>query len=201
MFPYPHKPAVTDNPIINEIRERWSSRAFSNEPVEEEKIRTLFEAARWAPSSSNLQEWHYLYATKVDADDRAKLESLLEQGNAWAKNASVLLIGFAQSKRKRSDGTMTDNPYALYDMGAATGYLALQCVPLGLMGHQMAGFDRAHANEVLGVPKDFLPASMMAIGYPGDVSILSAELQEREKAPRKRKEQKEFVFRGKWPTA
>jgi nitroreductase len=198
MLAYPHKPAPTDLPIINEIRQRWSPRAFSEMPVEQQKIDTLFEAARWAPSNGNNQEWNFLYATKGDGEDRAILESLLVEGNAWAKNAYILMIGFAQSKRKKSDGTMTENTYALFDTGMATGYLALQCVQLGLIGHQMAGFDREHANEILGVPTDFLPASMMAIGYPADLSILSEQLQEREKAPRVRKEQSEFVFRGKW---
>lgn len=195
---YPHKPAPADFPIAGIFAERWSPRAISEQPIEEEKIRTLFEAARWAPSSSNLQPWHYIYATKDDGDMRLALESLLTEGNSWAKNAYLLLISFAYTKRKKSDGTFADNYHHLHDTGAATYSIALQCEPLGLVGHQMAGFDMTKANELLGVPADYVPGSMMAIGYPAEVSILPEPNRSKERAPRQRKEQAEFVFHGKW---
>ncbi len=195
---YPHKPAQTDLPLDEAIRERWSPRAFSGEPIEEEKIRALFEAARWAPSSSNLQPWHYVYTTKDDGEMRVRLESLLNEGNSWAKNAYLLLISFAYTKRQRKDGTLVDNYHHLHDTGAANVSIALECVHLGLIGHQMAGFAMDKANEVLGVSTDYVPASMMAIGYPEDPLTLPETLQDSEKAPRTRKEQSQFVFRGQW---
>jgi len=195
---YPHKPAPADFPIADIFVERWSPRAMSEQPIEEEKIQTLFEAARWAPSSSNLQPWHYIYATKDDGAMRLALESLLAEGNSWAKHAYLLLISFAYTKRKKSDGTFADNYHHLHDTGAATYSIALQCEPLGLVGHQMAGFDMTKANELLGVPADYVPGSMMAIGYPADVSILPEPNRSKESALRQRKTQEEFVYHGRW---
>lgn len=195
-MPYPHNLAVTDLPVLDVIKERWSPRAISALKVEDEKIHTLFEAARWAPSASNLQPWMYIYATKDDGDARIKLESLLVEGNSWAKNAYVLIVAFGNTKRTKSDGTIADNYHALHDTGAASAYLALQAEPLGLVAHQIAGFDMAKANELLGVPKTFAPTSMIAIGYPDDPASLAPPLQEREKAPRIRKPQSEFVIKA-----
>lgn len=201
MTTYPHNLAVTSLPILDVMKERWSPRAISPMPVEEEKIRTLFEAARWAPSASNLQPWRYIYATKDDGEDRVKLESLLQDGNSWAKNAYVLAISFAHTTRTKKDGTISINPHHMHDTGAASSYLVLQCEPLGLVSHQMAGFYTEKANEVLGVPSDYVPGSMIAIGYPDDPAVLPEALQEREKLPRERRAQEEFVFRGRWGAA
>lgn len=194
-MPYPHNLAVTDLPVLDVIKERWSPRAISALKVEDDKISTLFEAARWAPSASNLQPWMYVYAMKDDGDARIKLESLLTEGNSWAKNAYVLAIGFANTKRTKSDGTIADNYHALHDTGAASAYLVLQAEPLGLVAHQMAGFDMTKANALLDVPGTYVPSSMIAIGYPDDPASLPQALQEKEKAPRVRKKQEEFVFK------
>ena len=136
-----------------------------------------------------------MYVTKDDGEHRLKLESLLVEGNSWAKNAYILLITFTAKTFARNQ---KENRHAMHDLGAATAYLALQLPSLGLIGHQMAGFAWEKANEVIGVSQDFMPGSMMAIGYPGDSSKLDPKLQEREKAPRARKEQHEFVMREKW---
>ncbi|MFA6522910.1 MAG: nitroreductase family protein [Candidatus Peribacteraceae bacterium] len=192
---YPHNLAPTNLPILSAIAERWSPIAFSPRTIEPEKIATVFEAARWAPSSFNEQPWRYVYALKEDEEERTRLESLLSEGNAWAKEAGLLLISFAKKTFARNG---KENMHFLHDLGCATGFLALQLPSLGLIGHQMAGFDRDHANGVLGVPDDFLPGSMMAIGYPGDPTVLPPALQERGKAPRVRRPQSEFAFRGKW---
>jgi len=193
---YPQKPAPTQLPILRSVVERWSPYAFSAKPVEQQKIDIAFEAARWAPSSFNEQPWRYLYATKEDGEDRLKMESLLLQGNKWAKEASILMISFAKRTFERNG---KENVHALHDLGCATGFLALQLPSLGLVGHQMAGFLRDAANTILGVPADFIPGSMMAIGYPGDSTLLPPELQERETAERVRNPKRAFAFRGTWP--
>lgn len=190
---YPHKPAPADAPILDAFRERWSPLAFSAEPVEEEKIVTLFEAARWAPSSFNEQPWRYVYATKEDGPARERLESLLLPGNAWAKEAFLLIVSFAKQSFAYNG---KPNRHALHDTGAASAYLAAQCPSLGLIAHQMAGFKVDEATVLLGVPAAFVPGSMIAVGYPGNTKALDPKLLEREHAPRERKPQKEFVFRG-----
>lgn len=192
---YPRKPAPADHPILDAFRERWSPLAFSNQPIEEAKIAVLFEAARWAPSSYNEQPWRYVYATIDCGTERTIMESLLDSGNAWAKHAFLLAVSFAK-KTFSFDGK--DNRHALHDVGAASAYLALQCPSLGLIGHQMAGFKADEANTLLGVPDDFIPGSMIAIGYPGDPASLDPKLREREQAPRARNPQKAFTFRGRF---
>ena len=62
------KPADTQYPIHDLLRRRWSPRAFDDRPIEPEKLRSLFEAARWAPSSNNEQPWRFLVATKENTD-------------------------------------------------------------------------------------------------------------------------------------
>jgi nitroreductase len=192
---YPHKPAPASVEILDAIRQRWSPLAFDSAPIEPEKIAALFEAARWAPSSYNEQPWRYIYALKDDGEDRARLESLLAQDNAWAKDAGMLVISFARSTFARNG---RENRHSLHDTGCATGYMFLQLESLGLIGHEMAGFDWMNSNRVLGVPEDFVPGCMMAIGEPGDVSTLSPNLQQRQKTERNRRHVSEFAYWGRW---
>ncbi len=112
-----HKPAPTDFPIHDLIRSRWSPRAFSDKPVDREILASMFEAARWAPSSNNEQPWAYLVATKDNPEDFAKTVSVLVEFNAsWAKEAAVLVL--AVSRLNFPNGNPNRN--AFYDTGAAS---------------------------------------------------------------------------------
>jgi nitroreductase len=189
------KPAPTNFPVHNLIRERWSPRAFASKPVEPAVLASLFEAARWAPSSNNEQPWAYLVATKDDSENFAKTLSVLVEFNAaWAKEASVLMI--AVSRLNFQNGTPNRN--AFYDTGAATALLSVEATARGLAVHQMAGFDHAKAKQVFEIPEDWEPIAAIAIGYPGDPESLSQKLRDREVAPRTRKPLSEFVMSGRW---
>jgi nitroreductase len=191
-----HKPAATDFPVHDLIRHRWSPRAFSDKPVEPAILASLFEAARWAPSSSNEQPWAYLVATKDNPEDFAKMVSVLVEFNAdWAKNAPVLALAVSHLKFQ-SNGNPNRN--AFYDTGAATILFSLEATARGLFVHQMAGFDPAKAKQVFEIPADWEPIAAFAIGYPGDPNSLSQKLQDREVAPRTRKPLAEFVMSGRW---
>jgi nitroreductase len=186
----PRNPAPADSAILESILNRWSPLAFSDHAVEPEKIAAFFEAARWAPSSYNEQPWRYLYALKGDS-----IREALEGLHVWAKNAGVLVLSFAKNTFARSG---KENRHALHDTGCASGYIALQLSTLGLVGHQMSGFDQENANRILGVPEEFTPGSMIAIGYPGDHMSLPEDLQKREESPRTRNPVPAFAFRGTW---
>jgi len=191
-----HKPAATDFPVHDLIRHRWSPRAFSDKPLEPVILASLFEAARWAPSSSNEQPWAYLVATKDNPEDFAKMVSVLVEFNAdWAKNAPVLALAVSHLKFQ-SNGNPNRN--AFYDTGAATILFSLEATARGLYVHQMAGFDPAKAKRVFEIPADWEPIAAFAIGYPGDPNALSQKLQDREVAPRTRKPLSEFVMSGRW---
>ena len=190
-----HKPALTDHPVHDLIRHRWSPRAFADKPVAPAVLASLFEAARWAPSSNNEQPWAYLVATKDNAEDFAKMLSVLVEFNAgWAKSAPVLVI--AVSRINFPNGNPNRN--AFYDTGAASALLSLEATERGLFVHQMAGFDPAKAKQVFEIPADCEAIAAMAIGYPGDPGSLPQKLQEREHAPRTRKPLTEFVMSGRW---
>ena len=188
------KPAKTDHPILDVIANRWSPLAFSEKPIEDEKVAQLFEAARWAASSYNEQPWIYVYAAKGD-EGRETLEALLVEGNAWAKHAGLLVVAFA---RKNFSKNGKPNVEAQHDVGAATAFLTLQAEALALVTHQMAGFYSDRANAALSVPLDYEPSSMIAVGYPGDSATLPEDLRKREESPRVRRKIEEFAFRGKF---
>src|SRR5258708_37363920 len=95
------KPAATDVELHDLIRNRWSPRAFAEKAVTPEVLRSLFEAARWAPSSNNEQPWVYLVATKDDPENLAKMLGGLGELNAgWPKYAPVFALSVPNVKTK-----------------------------------------------------------------------------------------------------
>ena len=191
-----NNPAPVEFPVNELIQNRWSPRAFSDKPVPQEVLRSLFEAARWAPSSNNEQPWAYIVATKDDAENFEKsLGALVEFNANWAKKAPVLVIAVAELAFAKNNAP---NRNAQYDVGAASLQLCLEATARGLVVHQMAGFDPETAKEAYNIPQGWEPIAAMAIGYPGDASSLLEPLQSREKAPRTRKRIREFVMSGQW---
>lgn len=181
-------------PVSDLIKNRRSVRSFSGEPVSESQIRSLFEATRWAPSSTNEQPWYYLYVTRDQKELWDKYVECLSEGNKiWAKGAAVLIFSMARKRFNRYDA---DNPHAMYDLGGANSFLAIQAVELGLQIRQMAGFSHSKVKTNLGIPEGFEAGVFIAVGYPGDVSSLPENLQRREAAPRERFLQNEFVSNG-----
>lgn len=186
------KSADFGSPVLDVIQNRRSRRAYADKMVEHEKIHSLFEAARWAPSSLNEQPWYYIYATKDQTALWNKIFEALQEGNKiWARHAPLLI---ASLSRKNYIHFNTPNPSARYDLGAANAFLSLQAAHLGLNVHQMAGFDPQIIIKNLGVPEIFEPVIIMAIGYPGDIERLPENLKARESAPRERYVKQEFVL-------
>lgn len=179
------------SPILEVIKKRRSRRAYSDRMVESEKIYSLFEAARWAPSSLNEQPWFYVYATREQELWKKIFESLKEGNRVWAQNAPLLICSFVRKNYIRFD---SPNPAARYDLGAANAFLSLQAAHLDLNVHQMAGFDHDIIIRNLVVPDHYEPVIVMAIGYLGDVETLPEKLKAREAAPRERFVTEEFVI-------
>ncbi len=190
------KPAPSDFPVHELIRERWSPRAFADKPVPQDVLRSIFEAARWAPSSYNEQPWAYIVATKDDKENFEKMLSVLVDFNAqWAKSAPVLALAVAKLAFANNNAP---NRNAQYDTGAATALLSVEATARGLAVHQMAGFDAEKARQAFGIPKGWEPIAALAIGYAGDPASLPAPLKDREMTPRTRKPIGEFVMVGQW---
>jgi nitroreductase len=189
---YMQKSADFGAPVLEVIQIRRSRRAYADQGVESEKIRSLFEAARWAPSSLNEQPWFYIYATRDQHPLWSKIFDSLKEGNkVWARYAPLLIVSLARKNFIRFD---SPNPSARYDLGAANAFLSLQAAHLGLNLHQMAGFDHDLLIKNLGIPDLYEPVIVMAIGYPGDVETLPDNLKAREFAPRERYVEQEFVM-------
>jgi nitroreductase len=192
------KPADVDHPIHDLLRRRWSPRAFSDRMVEPDTLQSLFEAARWAPSSNNEQPWHFIVGTKEDPSAHDRLFQCLKEGNKkWAFRAPVLMLSVARVNFE-DDGK--PNRHAFHDTGMAVFSLVVQATVLGLIVHQMAGFDVEKARAGLAIPQGFEPVAMIAVGYPGDPAELPDYLRERELKPRERKPISEFLFEGSWGT-
>jgi len=190
------KPAPSDFPVHELIRERWSPRAFADKPVPRDVLRSIFEAARWAPSSNNEQPWAYIVASRDDKASFEKMLSVLVEFNAnWAKTAAVLALAVAELAFAKNN---VPNRNAQYDTGAATALLSVEATARGLAVHQMAGFDPEKARHVFGIPAGWEAIAAIAIGYPGDPASLPQPLKDREMAPRTRKPIDEFVMAGHW---
>lgn len=176
---------------------RWSPRAMTGEEMSDEELMPLFEAARWAPSSSNSQTWRFVYA-KRNTEHWDKFFELLADGNKeWCKNASALVIVLSRRKMEYKEKPA---PTHSYDTGAAWMSLALEGSMRGLVVHGMAGFDHGKAKDLLGLGELYAVEAMAAIGKRAEKETLPEQLQEREK-PSTRKELKEIVFEGKFDSS
>jgi nitroreductase len=191
------KRAETTFPIHDILAERWSPRAFADRAIPPDILGSLLEAARWAPSSRNLQPWRFVIAERHrNAEGFARILGTLMEGNQlWAQHASVLLIVAAKPTIDQSERA---NTYALYDVGQAVAHLSLQAMSVGLYIHQMGGFRRDLAREALAIPAGFDPVVSAAIGYLAAPSTLPQDVRERELDPRTRHPLSELVFSGLW---
>ncbi|TKB64501.1 MAG: nitroreductase [Nitrospira sp.] len=188
----------TQFPIHELLARRWSPRAFDERLVAADTLRTLFEAARWAPSSNNEQPWRFIVATKDHETEWNRLVACLVEGNrTWAARAPVLVLSVASMSFEVNG---KPNRHAFHDTGLATENLILQAAVHGLMARQMAGFDMEKARADRGIPSGYEPVTMIAIGYPGDPDSLPERLRERELQPRSRRPIGEWTFWGQWGT-
>lgn len=190
------KPAPAQFPIHDLLGRRWSPRAYDDRAIEPEKLKSLFEAARWAPSSNNAQPWRFIVASKDhEADWKRLLACLVESNRTWAHRAPVLILSVASLN---FEDDAKPNRHAFHDTGMAVENLVLEATALGLVAHQMAGFDVEKARADLKIPPGYEPVAMIAVGYPGDPNLLTERLKQRELAPRERNPISTFVFSGEW---
>jgi len=177
---------------------RWSPRAFdAARPVEREKLLSILEAARWAPSCFGDEPWRFVVGDKyTDETGWSNIfGALAEKNQLWAKNAPLLILVSADSQFRANGNT---NRWAQYDTGAASISLCLQAEALGLCAHQMGGFSPDAARDVIGIPDQFVPMAVIAVGYQGKLNGLAEDFRPMETAARKRRPLSENFFSGKW---
>ena len=181
-----------DHPVEALIVRRWSPRAMSGERLSEAELMSLFEAARWAPSSFNEQPWRFVYAER-DGEHWPRFFDLLSEGNRrWAAAAAVLVVVLSRTTSERNGNPSRTHSY---DTGAAWQNIALQGCAMGLVMHGMAGFDYERAREVLEVPDEFAVEAMIAVGRPAPAEVLPEPVRARE-FPSGRKPVIELAFAG-----
>lgn len=178
------------------LTDRWSPRAFAEQDVEPEKLRRLFEAARWAPSCFNDQPWFFIVGRRGQGDTYDRLfECLIEFNQLWAVTAPVLLINVARAGFAYNG---KPNRHAWYDVGQAMGNLLVEATHLGLVVHQMAGFDPELARTKFDIPQTFDAVAAAALGYVGDPGVLPEGVEEKKPGERERRPLNEFVFGDRW---
>ncbi len=188
--------ASSDHPVHELIARRWSPYSFAQRPVADEDLRSLFEAARWAPSSYNEQPWSYLVATQADDENFERvLSCLVETNQLWAKRAPVLALGITRTLFKRND---KPNRAAMHDLGLASAGLVLEATARGLCVHQMIGIEPEKARRLFAIPKEHEALTGIAIGYPGEDPGLAADIRQRDAKRSGRRPISEFVFGARW---
>ena len=190
---------TSDLPIDPMFLERWSPRAFTGEPMPEQDLLAMFEAARWAASSYNSQPWFFVYALRDTPAWPSLLGLLVEFNQGWARNASALVIVVSNSLMlpPGKDKPVPSHSHS-FDTGMATAQLVLQGMKLGYHSHGMIGFDRERAFTDLNVPQGYRVEAAFAIGRLGDKSMLPEALQQREQ-PSSRKPLGDFAIAGAFP--
>lgn len=180
--------------VANFIIDRWSPRAMSGQPISDDELMSLFEAARWAQSSFNNQPWRFIYA-KRDTSSWDRFYNLLVPANqVWAKNAAVLIVVISHKVFEYNNKPSRTHSF---DTGAACENLALQGYCNGLVVHGMEGFDYDRAKQELQIPDEYAVEAMFAVGRPGSIEVLPPELAQKEK-PSDRKPVSELMYEGKF---
>jgi nitroreductase len=193
------KRAPTELPIHELFARRWSPRAFDpKRPVTREQLRILIEAGRWAPSCNGDEPWRYLVWDRArDPEGFARaFDCLSENNRKWVKNVPLLMLSCAGSVFQHNGNP---NRWGQHDTGAASVCMALQAVAMGLVLHQMGGFDAEKARAAFSIPPEYTPMAMIAVGYQAaPETIEDEEVRKKELAPRARKPVAERFFEGAW---
>lgn len=183
------QPNFDINPLF---LDRWSPRSMTGEELDDNTIMSMFEAARWAPSSYNNQPWRFIYAKRNSHHWDKFLNLLAEPNKAWAKNAAVLVVVVSRKNFEHNEKFSITHQF---DAGSAWENLALEATSRGLVAHGMQGFDYQKARIDLGVPDLFDVMAMIAIGKRGPKENLPTALQDKE-FPSDRKPLNEMVMEG-----
>jgi nitroreductase len=194
------KNATTQFPIAPLLAERWSGRAYdSRRLLGAKETIVLLEAARWAPSCMGDQPWRVLVMNKATHPEvwEKGFECLSEGNQSWVRHAPWLALICADTLFSKNG---EPNRWAEYDVGAAALSICLQATSLGMMAHQLGGFDQVKARAIFNIPSRFQLMSFICVGYPVAEEEIPEALVEREKAPRVRRPLGELFFDAQWDT-
>jgi nitroreductase len=188
-----------DHPIQPAFVDRWSPRAFTDEVIDDPTLRSMFEAARWAPSANNAQPWRFVYGRRGTPAFQSIFDGLVPGNQVWAGKAAALVVAVGATTwvPPGQDSAKPLGTHA-FDCGAAWMSVALQAHAMGWATHGMAGIDRDALRARLHVPEDFVVLMAFAVGRRAEKSTLPEALQARE-TPSPRRAVTESIGEGRFP--
>ncbi len=185
------KAIISEYKINSLITYRWSPRAFIDKPIEKDRIQSILEAARWAPSAFNEQPWRFIVGIKGDETYERVLETLVEWNQKWAGKASMLVVNIAKKTFSKNG---KQNVTFKYDLGQAVAFMCLEAMNQGVYSHQMSGFSPEKADELFHIPDDYQAVSVTAFGYYGDPDQLPEEMYKSEIEERSRQHIDKMIY-------
>lgn len=185
------KKANTHYPVLDIIKNRWSPVVYDDKAIGNKDMMSIFEAARWSPSSRNEQPWRYIYGHKGDNVFNDLLDCLMPGNKIWAKNASVLIASLAEK-----DSAFNGKPmrHYFYDTGAANAMMQIQAISMGIYSHSMGGFYSDKLIKKFNIDESMEPATIIAMGYLGNINNASDDLKKRDLEKRKRFDLKKIIL-------
>ncbi|MEM2915056.1 MAG: nitroreductase family protein [Candidatus Bathyarchaeia archaeon] len=150
--------------VIDSIRTRKSVRAYLDKPVEDEKLSTILEAGRLAPSASNRQEWRFII---VREPERRKKLAEAASGQTFVGEAPVVIVACAETDNHVMRCGQLSYPI---DVAIALDHISLAAVELGLGTCWIGSFDEKRVKEILDIPEKIRVVELMTLGYPSDPS-------------------------------
>lgn len=173
---------------------RWSPRAMSGEMLDKEDYMSLFEAARWAPSSYNNQHWRFIYETRDTDNWETFLDLVGDWNQKWAKNASILVCVVSKTTFDYNGEYARTHSFGT---GAAWENIALEAARRDIVAHAMQGFDYDKAKNVLNIPDQYEVECMVAIGERAPPDVLPEDMKDDE-VPNQRKSLDDIVMKGQF---
>ena len=147
--------------VMEAIRKRYSCRAYQDRPIEREKLKQLFEAARFAPSAKNLQDWRFVAVT--DKETKRKLAQAANN-QTFVQNAGLIIVACSVSSEVMRCGQAVGP----IDVAIALEHIALQAAELGLATCWIGSFYPDKVRPIVDIPQDIAIIELMAVGYPSD---------------------------------
>jgi len=147
--------------VFEAIQNRYSCRAYEEKPIEQEKLDSIFEAGRLAPSAMNTQDWRFVVVR--DTETKRQVAQTTNKPEAFEK-AGAIIAACSNSEHVMRCG----QAIGPIDISIALEHICLQATELGLATCWIGSFDTAKVRTILGIPADIAIIELMAIGYPAD---------------------------------
>ena len=186
---------VTPIDVEQAIQKRRAYRSLRSVKITKELIEDLAKHAQLSASCFNNQPWRYIFIS--DPQMLKHMHEALSSGNAWAKQASMIIVVFS---KKEDDCLIHTREYYLFDTGMATAFLILRATELGLVAHPIAGYSPKKTREILGIPDEYTVITLVIVGEKNkDINPVLSEkqIQDEKKRP-ERLPLTDFIYFNKY---